>query len=75
LPAIKKLADQDPDAVIDFVKIRLKRFLKLNPDKEYTTDELLIDYIHDQKSAGIVSQLIDLKKYGKEYAEKVGRFY
>jgi hypothetical protein len=47
----------------------------LEPDKTYTRDEFLLEYIHDLKTAGIVSQLIDMKKYGKEYAQKCGRFY
>jgi hypothetical protein len=50
----------------------MKKFDKTEP---VAPDLVFIEYIHDQKSANAISKIIDLKKYGKEYAEKVGRFY
>jgi hypothetical protein len=73
LQATKKLADHDATFAYDF-------FLGIPPFPNIVqpcknADELLIESIHDLKSAQIISQVIDLQKYGKQYAEKVGRFY
>jgi hypothetical protein len=38
-------------------------------------DHLLLAYIHNLETANFVSKNIDMKKYGKEYAEKCGKFY
>jgi hypothetical protein len=40
-----------------------------------SSDICLLELITDMKSASTVSKIIDLKKYGKEYTEKVGKFY
>jgi hypothetical protein len=52
-----------------------KEILGIIKNKKSEADIALIGWIHDQSDAQIVSQLIDMKKYKKEYAEKVGGFF
>lgn len=40
-----------------------------------TPERLLLDYIHDPKSANVIGRVIDRTTHRKEYARKIRRFY
>jgi hypothetical protein len=75
LEATQRLAEKDGSAAYDFFMHYSPRLVLLNTGPALTTERLLLHYIHDLQSARAVSKAIDLQKYGKEYAETVGKFY
>jgi hypothetical protein len=72
LETARKVAQIAPESTSEMAFIME---LQIEEDQPPNPEDLLLSCIHDLKTAGIVSQVIDLQKYGKEYAEKIGRFY
>lgn len=75
LSAARILADHDPQEIPYFLKHVPESLEKLQLEPPLEPEQILIEHIHDPHSAQLVGQLIDRKKYRKEYGEKCRKFY
>lgn len=72
---VARLVKKDAETVVEFLGWIHKPLSEKRLNLPRAPDLLLIDYIHDPKSAHVVGQVIDKQRYRKQYAKKCQWFY